>query len=1008
MNTAGATTLAGPIGGGTPLTSVTTDQPGTVTVGSVTTTGAQSYQENTVSLTGTYTTTNSAWTAGTAAAAVTLGGNTTITTGTGPIAFNGTINGAQSLTLNSTGTTTLAGAVGGSTPLSSLTTNAGGTTAVNGGSVTTTGNQVYGDAVTLTQATTFTSPAGTVQFDNTVTNSAGGASITVDAPTITLNAATTVATTNGNLSFFTDTLNTNGASINAGTGSFAIAPNTMTKTIEFGDVDTARTTDVYYSSNFGSIVAGSFTVGRPAQTGNIFVTGVANLTTPLTVINGGTGALTVENAPLTSPNNSSIGLVSGSGGTTLAADVNVGTGTLRITSTGVITQSGGAITADTLALAAGTGINVAQAGNDVTTLAAQTIVGGLAFRDSDGFIIGSIAASGDGFHPAITGINAGVANVALSAGGPVTQTAPIIAGGLSLQGTGPYTLPHGANDVDTIAANTTGTIEFTDVDSLTVGTVPAVGSLGAISGLSSGNNDIALITGGALTLNQAVNAGTADVGLQANGPVTQGAAGTITANELNLRGNGPFTLTNNANDVNTVGATVTGALQLNDVDDLTVGAVAAVGTIPASGGLTSGNNDIALITGGALTLNQAVNAGTADVGLQANGPVTQGAAGTITANELNLRGSGPFTLTNNANDVNTVGATVTGALQLNDVDDLTVGAVAAVGTIPASGGLTSGNNDIALITGGALTLNQAVNAGTADVGLQANGPVTQGAAGTITANELNLRGSGPFTLTNNANDVNTVGATVTGALQLNDVDDLTVGAVAAVGTIPASGGLTSGNNDIALITGGALTLNQAVNAGTGNIGIASGGSTTQGGAGQLTGDNLNLQGNGPYVLTNPNNDINTAGGTVLASVVSIADINGFTVGNVPAVGTLLAAGPFPSVSPSVFAAGGGGRGLLGTLAPSVLQTVQSTFVYLNPETFIPLYYPFGHPMLGWTIRSVTSLYVPTTPLNLPLFDNRASGTQSVGGSGQGSCGERPGEKEGQSAPRGGCEEGVIK
>ena len=85
VNTAGATTLAGPIGGGTPLTSVTTDQPGTVTVGSVTTTGAQSYQENTVSLTGTYTTTNSAWTAGTAAAAVTLGGNTTITTGTGPI-----------------------------------------------------------------------------------------------------------------------------------------------------------------------------------------------------------------------------------------------------------------------------------------------------------------------------------------------------------------------------------------------------------------------------------------------------------------------------------------------------------------------------------------------------------------------------------------------------------------------------------------------------------------------------------------------------------------------------------------------------------------------------------------------------------------------------------------------------------------------------------------------------------------------------------------------------------
>ena len=269
-----------------------------------------------------------------------------------------------------------------------------------------------------------------------------------------------------------------------------------------------------------------------------------------------------------------------------------------------------------------------------------------------------------------------------------------------------------------------------------------------------------------------------------------------------------------------------------------MGNVAAVGTIPASGGLTSGNNDIALVTGGALTLTQPVNAGTAYVGLQANGAVTQGAAGQITANELNLRGAGPFTSTNNANDVNTVGATTTGAIQVNDVDDLTVGNVAAVGTIPASGGLTSGNNDIASVTGGALTLTQPVNAGTADVGLQANGAVTQGAAGQITANERILRGAGPFTLTNNANDVNTVGATTTGAIQVNDVDDLTVGNVAAVGKNSFGlrlNGLTSGNNDIALVTGGALTLTQPVNAGTANVGIASGGPTTQGAAGRMHG-----------------------------------------------------------------------------------------------------------------------------------------------------------------------------
>jgi hypothetical protein len=367
-------------------------------------------------------------------------------------------------------------------------------------------------------------------------------------------------------------------------------------------------------------------------------------------------------------------------------------------------------------------------------------------------------------------------------------------------------------------------------------------------------------------------------------------------------------------------------------------------------------------------------------------------------------------LTNNANDVNTVGATTTGAIQVNDVDDLTVGSVAAVGTIAASNGITSSNSDIALVTGGALTLNQAVNAGTANVGIQSAGPVTQGAAGQITADNLNVRGAGPFALTNNNNDVNTVGANTTGQFQLNDRDDLTVGSVPAVGTIPATTGLISGNSDVILITGGTLALNQAVNAGTANVGISSGGPVTQGPAGQITADNLNLQGTGPYSLTNPNNDINTAGGTILASLVTIADIDGFVVGNVPAVGTLPAAGPFPTGPPTPPTGG------LGNLAPSVLRAVLSTFSYLNQEAFVPVFYPYGHPTLGWTIRSVTSTYVPTTTLNLPLFDNRAGAASRGGAKGQGGCGERPGKSDmlsgdsssGQPVTQGACDEGAAK
>jgi len=65
------------------------------------------------------------------------------------ITFDATIDGAHGLTLNNSGATTLKGAVGGTTALASLETDAGGTTAINGGKVRTTGSQTYRDAVSL-------------------------------------------------------------------------------------------------------------------------------------------------------------------------------------------------------------------------------------------------------------------------------------------------------------------------------------------------------------------------------------------------------------------------------------------------------------------------------------------------------------------------------------------------------------------------------------------------------------------------------------------------------------------------------------------------------------------------------------------------------------------------------------------------------------------------------------------------------------------------------------------
>jgi parallel beta-helix repeat protein len=121
----------------------------TTLTGALTTTGTQTYSN-----------------------AVTLVGATTLD-GAG-ITFSDTLDGAETLVINDSGATIFAAAVGGTTPLASLTTGSGGTTTINGGSVTTTGIQTYGAAVTLGAATAITTTDSTVTFANTLDGTTAG------------------------------------------------------------------------------------------------------------------------------------------------------------------------------------------------------------------------------------------------------------------------------------------------------------------------------------------------------------------------------------------------------------------------------------------------------------------------------------------------------------------------------------------------------------------------------------------------------------------------------------------------------------------------------------------------------------------------------------------------------------------------------------------------------------------------------------------------------------------
>ncbi len=146
----GTVTLGGAVGGTAPLTSLSlTAAGGSIALngGSVTTSpsGDQTYS-----------------------GPVTLGADATLAAGTGTVTFNSSVDsgsaGGQSLTVSSAGSVTISGNVGGTTPLTGLSTPSG--TAVNlNGNVTTSDPQQYGGAVTLGINATL---AGHVTFYSTV------------------------------------------------------------------------------------------------------------------------------------------------------------------------------------------------------------------------------------------------------------------------------------------------------------------------------------------------------------------------------------------------------------------------------------------------------------------------------------------------------------------------------------------------------------------------------------------------------------------------------------------------------------------------------------------------------------------------------------------------------------------------------------------------------------------------------------------------------------------------
>ncbi|QDU31658.1 Hemolysin, chromosomal [Anatilimnocola aggregata] len=424
------------------------------------------------------------------------------------------------------------------------------------------------------------------------------------------------------------------------------------------------------------------------------------------------------------------------------------------------------------------------------------------------------------------GLISGSGNISLSAGGAVTQTGAITTtGGLELLGAGSFTLNNAANNVGTLAANTTDTIDYTDSTGLIVGTVNTVGI--------TSTADVALHSAG-LTISQPVATGAGDFRIDSSAAVTQTAA--ITATGLQLTGAGPFTLNNPSNDVTTIAANVTGTISYTDVNALTVGTVDVLGN--SVSGITSSGNDVRLSTlGGNLLLDDDVALGAGDLTLAVIGTVTQIAGDDITAGGLELLVTGNVTLTNAANNVATLAANVTGTLNYTDLDALTIGTVTGSGTssvnatgdivlstgdagatdnltLPVTFNITSSGGSVTLNAGDDALLNGDVTAATqVTVNVDAGdgesngvGEVAPGSGGTVTINGvITVNGGAGTTFLNGGDDYDTF-----------DFDPQTTTSFSVNGNAPHG----TADGDRLVITVPALTVQTVSDVGSGGFSFA--------------------------------------------------------------------------------------------------------------------------------------------------------------------------------------------
>ncbi|MES2259000.1 MAG: filamentous hemagglutinin N-terminal domain-containing protein [Pseudomonadota bacterium] len=767
------------------------------------------------------------------------GGSVTLSAGTG-----GTISAVSGKSITSGGgnvTATAHGAVA----LAGVSTSGGSLTVTsNDGAITQTGAFDVGAAsfnagaaaITLTNAGN--SFSGAVALTNSGANNVALTSAgALEFGTSSLGSGTLSVTSGGALSQSGQIVQSSGA----GAASFDAGAAPITLTNIYNNFSGAVSLNNSGTNNVAVTASGAFVFGTSSLGGGSLT---VNINGPLSqsgaitrAADAGAASFTSsDDIRLTNTANSFQGAVSlntnsAYGASVVASDAlllgasSVPNGTLTVTSGGGLTQSG-ALAAGALDVTANTNtlqeVLLASYANNISGAATFTngtgTIGKLALRNTAANASYPAAVPSSVTDLTLTYNNGDITLPVLNLGGALSVTAGgALTTGNALTVGGSLALSAGS-DIVQAAAWTVGGATTISAGSHAITLSNAGNSFGgAVNITNTDAHNVALSSGGALALG-AVNIDTGNLTVASGGALTQTGALTVggtldvTMNTNTLQ---DVLLASYANNIGGAATFTNGTGTIGKLALRNTSATASYPTLPSSVTELTLNYDASNVILPALSLSGALNV-TAGGALTQSGALSIGGATTLSA------GSHAITLTNASNSF-------TGAVSLSN----------------------SGANNVALTSGGALALG-ASSLGSGSLAITSGGALTQTGALTAGGATTINAGSHAITLTNPGNNFS-------GAVCLNN----------------------SGANDVALTSGGALTLGGS-SLGSGSLSVISGGAVGQSGAlvQSVGAGAAGFTAAGAITLSNGSNDFKGSVALITPSAdgASVTDTNALVLG----------------------------------------------------------------------------------------------------------------------------------